>query len=421
MNCPKCSAYNEQGNVFCVSCGDTLVWTANLPPTMMAGQSPGPTATLPAGSVPPNSEATVIHPNLIPPQTFGQPQPGFSVTPDYGQSQAGFQPNAFGQSQAGFQGVPNFQQSFPVMQPQAEPRANRTGLWIAIAAIVVILGCGAIGTAVYFLRTPSKPAEKLPDHLGLFIRSGDALSELKKRDYTSIGAARDAFVKEDSMPSFGPKPETLLYTDGKDIVLGDLKIVPIDSIKNDGTLKAIDYKVSPVEGKPDIKRIWVDQSLANGKYAFMVVDGYFDDGKHRFWPFQIKDSDRGDNGDLAKSISVGLKSKSKTKDETDDGDVDDTPTPKPTQTQTPTPKRTEPPVGSTVAVVRINNVVLRSGPSQATAKIGSLGAGQKVYVLQYSGRYETFITRDGRELYSNYAYVQTESGRKGWVYAAFLQ
>jgi uncharacterized protein YgiM (DUF1202 family) len=65
--------------------------------------------------------------------------------------------------------------------------------------------------------------------------------------------------------------------------------------------------------------------------------------------------------------------------------------------------------------------VLRSGPTQLSGKIGNVRMGQKLYVIEYSDRYETFITKDGRELNSNYAYVQTESGKRGWVYAAFIK
>jgi len=75
-----------------------------------------------------------------------------------------------------------------------------------------------------------------------------------------------------------------------------------------------------------------------------------------------------------------------------------------------------PPAGSTTATCVSNNVILREGPSQSTAKKGKLSSGQRLYVINYSSNYETF-----RNMTSNYAYVQTESGQTGWVYAKYIR
>ncbi len=55
-----------------------------------------------------------------------------------------------------------------------------------------------------------------------------------------------------------------------------------------GTLKQINYQVVPIEGKPEMKRLRVPDGLANGKYAFALFDGFLDEGKHKFWAFQVK-------------------------------------------------------------------------------------------------------------------------------------
>ena len=115
-------------------------------------------------------------------------------------------------------------------------------------------------------------------------------------------------------------------------------------------------------------------------------------------------------GDLAKSQTIERKSKAAS------------PTPTPKTEKTPEPeKKVEPPPNSTVAYANTANVVLRSGPSQSSSKVGTIAKGQKLFIIKYSDNWEWFVTRDGREIESNYAYVQTENGKRGWVFAAFIQ
>ena len=135
-----------------------------------------------------------------------------------------------------------------------------------------------------------------------------------------------------------------------------------------------------------------------------------DEGKHKLWAFQVRNTEKSDNGDLAKAMTLAMKPKP-------------SPTP-PTvavkQPNVPAPPintpSVPPPSGGQVAVVSSGNVVLRAGASQASSKIGGLSRGQRVYVIEYSSQYERF-----QNLYSNYAYIQTDSGKRGWVYAAYIR
>lgn len=75
-----------------------------------------------------------------------------------------------------------------------------------------------------------------------------------------------------------------------------------------------------------------------------------------------------------------------------------------------------PPANGSVAYSTSSKLVLRSGPTQSSAKIRNLYQGEKVYIIEYSSNYESF-----KNLYSNFALVQTESGERGWAYAAYLR
>jgi hypothetical protein len=87
-----------------------------------------------------------------------------------------------------------------------------------------------------------------------------------------------------------------------------------------------------------------------------------------------------------------------------------TPTPK------PQPKVVPPPDGATVVRCNGQNVNLRSGPRQDSQSLGGLKLNQRLYLIKYSDNYETINGID-----SNWAYVQTEDGRKGWVFGAYVQ
>ncbi len=376
MFCPKCNSYNEDGNAFCVHCGLTF-FQAEPPPTVMApGVFPDPNP----------SQPTVIH-SQIPQVTPIQPPP---TDPQFQNSYAAFQ------------------QSFPAIPPAGSVETqSRAGLYIALGVIgLLFIGIGA-AVVIYLAGPVVKTGDVLPASFGLYLKSTEKskLTEIKKADYRNAADARDA-IKNETPLAADSKPNLILYSDAKDIPISDLRLIEIDSIKNDGSLRQIEFKAATIDGKPDMKRIWVEQELAAGRYAFALIDGFFDDGKHHFWPFEVKTSGRKENGDLARLQTISVKTKSPT------------PTPKPEKTPEP---KVSPPPDTTVRYSNTSNLVLRAGPSQTAGKLGTIASGQKLYVIEYSDNWEWFVTKDGREINSNYAYVQTESGKRGWVYAAFIK
>jgi Bacterial SH3 domain len=90
------------------------------------------------------------------------------------------------------------------------------------------------------------------------------------------------------------------------------------------------------------------------------------------------------------------------------------PTDKPSATPTPKPKISAP-VGATVAYCTGNNVVVRASPSLQAGKINSLKRGEKVFVIEESDNYDEW---NGNE--ANWAYIQKETGEKGWVFTPFI-
>lgn len=404
MICPNCQTINESENVFCVNCGATVTQAGNV-----FHDTKAPTVSFqnPLPSEPSQSAApTEVFQNSanVPPPQFGQAQPPptqvyntsnsveTSVVPQYGAaSMHNFAPSA----------------SFPVApERQAENNTKKMFLWAGL----IFFGLVAAGIGGFFLLDKqSIKSEMLPEHLGMFLQSKekDKIDEIKKQDFTNALDGKDKLLKDDSLASAESDPNLILYSDSKEISLSDLRLIQLDTIKPDGSLKQIEFQAAPVDGKPEMKRIRIPEGLANGKYAFTIFDGYLDDGKHKFWAFQVKNSDKTNNDSTLKSTTVSIKSKQNTTSQTNNEVVQKPIVPAPS--------------GATTRYLNIGNVVLRSGPSQTYSSVGKLSAGQKVYVIGYSSEYETFVSpRTGKSYYSNYAQVQLENGKQGWVYAAFL-
>lgn len=416
MNCPKCRTFNESSNLFCINCGETMRLTANPPPTMM---SPPASQNFPQSNIPTQDYPSLSNRigDLQSSPTIFTPNPNFNQSqPNYNQSQQNFN-----QSQQNFNpSMGNFNPSMTGFNPslayQAPPRKkSRAGLWIGLSFLFVLLLGGGIVAAVVLMNKTTTGTEALPEHLGMFFQNGDktTVNEIKKQDFSNALDGKEQMLKDSALPTVEEKPNLILYSDGKDIPLNDLKLIQLDSMTGDGAMKQIEFKAAPVEGKPEMKRIWFPDGLANGKYAFALMDGFFDEGKHKFWAFQVSGAKKTDNGDLAKSITIGLKPKA--------AKTTTTTTVSNTNSNVVEQPKVPPPPSATTVYCTSNNVVLRSGSSQNTAKIGSLFRGQKLYVISYSGEYETFVSKNGQTLYSNYAYVQTESGKRGWVYAAYIK
>ena len=215
------------------------------------------------------------------------------------------------------------------------------------------------------------------------------------------------------MPVSEEKPNFVLYSDGKDIPLGDLKLVQLDSIKDDGTVKQINFQATPVEGKSEIKKLRVPDGLANGKYAFALFEGYLDEGKHKFWAFEVKNAPKNDNGDIAKELALSMKPKLTAPDSNTNSNSTNTTIVK----APPPPPKPEPvaPAGSRVAYCNSSNVVLRGAPSLEARKVSALRRGQKIYVINYSDNFDYWNGMEG-----NWAYVQTETGSRGWVFTPLI-
>ena len=384
MICPQCAAINEVDNVFCINCGSPVGAPA-------ASGTGGSSSEMPTVQFSGQSYQT---PPTIHASNFSQHQtpPPVNQTPPYNQAPPS---------------MPNFNPVLPSGNYAAPSANGKKFIWLGFAAIMfLLLGGGAI----YFASRGLSASETLPEHLGMFAQSAekDKVSEIKKADFTNALTARDSLLKDDSLTPVGGDPRLILYADGKDIPVSDLRLVQLDTIKDDGNLKQLDFQVAPVDSQPAMKRIRLPNGIADGKYAFALMDGYLNDGKHKFWAFQVKNSSKSDNADLLKTVSVALKTES--------------PTPAPAAKTAAAPNpvqampKVPPPASGQAAYSTTSKLILRSGPSQNSAKIRNLYQGERVYIIEYSSNYETF-----RNLHSNFAYVQTEQGQRGWVFAAYLR
>lgn len=392
MICPNCQTINESENIFCVGCGGKVSLTGSL-----IGDTKAPTVSF---QMPPDAFQNSA--NIPPPTQFVQTPPIYNTSNSIETSVVPVG-NQFGAAS-----MHNFAPSFSGA-PQAE-KSNKTMFILAGAVFAVLLAAG-LG-AFFLLGKQAVKSETLPEHLGMFLQNPakDKVEEIKKQDFTNAVEGKDKLLKDDGLASAEGNPNLILYSDGKDIPLGDLRLVQLDTIKPDGSLQQLDFQSALVEGKTEMKRIRIPDGLANGKYAFVILDGHLDDGKHKFWAFQVKNSEKTNNDLSLKATTVSLKPKENTTSSTN------------TQTAVVQKPSIPPPTGASTRYLKIGNVILRSGPSQTYSPVGKLRAGQKVYVLGYSSEYETFVSqKTGESYYSNYAQVQTESGQKGWVYAEFLR
>lgn len=88
-----------------------------------------------------------------------------------------------------------------------------------------------------------------------------------------------------------------------------------------------------------------------------------------------------------------------------------TPKPKPSA-----PTSVPPPDGATVGRSNGANVVLRAGPRKDSQALGAIKQNQRLYIIRRSDNVDTI---DGVD--SDWVYVQTEDGKKGWVFGKYVQ
>jgi hypothetical protein len=363
MICPNCKTKNDDQYVFCVNCGANITPSEDVVPATVREVRPQAINYTAENSVP----------------TVFAPRGGYRPAP--------------------------LKQPDQIHQPQTTRRGPVGKIIAALVVAVVLLGILGVGAFLVF-TWPKTNAEALPDHLGMFAQSADKnqLSEIKKLDFSNALEGKDNLLKDESLPSLEANPTLILYSDGKDVPVSDLHLIQLDTIKDDGSFKQIDFQASPIENKPEMKKLKIPNGIANGKYAFALIDGFLNDGKHKFWAFQVRNATRGDNGNTLRGVTVAMKP---------------TPMPSPTptaKTPAPTPSAVPPPPGATVAYTTTSNLVLRIGPSQDATKLRNLRRGEKVYVFRYSENSEVF-----NGIQSKFAYIQTENGQTGWVFAAFLR
>lgn len=377
MICSNCNTINGADSVFCVNCGNaTTGGTISSMPTEPFQVINQPT---PQGySLADSTETAVVN--------FGQPQ---APTPHN-----------------------------PSDEPHTGDNPTRKispMIWIA-TGLASLIGLSAVG-AFFMIQSGGGSGEVLPDHLGMFAQSAekDRNDEISKQDFSKVFEAKNTLMKNDALATLDPQPSLILYADGKDIPVNDLRLIKIDSIKEDGSMKQLDFQAALVDGKPAMKRIRVPEALANGKYAFALLDGYFDDGKHKFWPFQVRNSSKGENSDALKASSLPLKPGSSSP-RADSTKAPPIVAPKgPGTTGPPLVYSPPPPPSANERVVGTSNVLIRGAPSLNGPIRGKLANGQRVYVLGYTG-YDCFQGRCGP-----WAQVQTVSGASGYVLSVLLR
>ncbi|HEX8144132.1 MAG TPA: protein kinase [Pyrinomonadaceae bacterium] len=348
------------------------------------GMSAQPGSTVAAHMIPPTSPSGPLH------GSGAMPTMVMAATPSTGSPAA----------------IMTGPQYFTGSTPQVQSKSKY--IFIPLAVILV----AALGGLAYFLltRTAAKTEGSLPDHFGIFVRNKEALVELRRAEFRDVIQGRDALLGDSSLPRVEPKPTLILYAEGQDIPVADLKLVQLDSIDPGGKVPYWNYQVAPVEGRAGMKQIKVSGGLPSGKYAFALLNGYMDEGNHKFWPFQVRD-DAPAPADTPQLAALPLKPKP--------SPTVSTPAPQqqtasaPSSTTPPLP----PPVGAGLAYCSANNVVLRSAPNLNGPKIGKLSMGQRLYVIELSSNYDTW-----RGITANWAYVQPENSTvRGWVFAYFVR
>lgn len=369
MICPNCNTSNDDHFIYCVNCGSSIAGSGEKTesfPSVATVLSPHTTST----TAPPTIHSIPFH------------EPGHAVD---GRRRIGAEPGG----------------------GRANSSAAMKVLGIG-AALLLVIG-GTVAGALYYLNRPLAPPAVLPEHLGVFAIDPEkrTISELTKREFANVKDGRDAIAKESISPVLRAVNEFVVYADPADVKIDDLKFLRLDSITDKGSMRQIDFQASLIEGKPAMKRLRFPTALPSGKYAFAIFNGSFDEGKHKFWAFEI------DGFETAvvppgREFSVALKDKKET-------------TEKPVETpQTSVPQKIDKPsidipVGARIAYCNASDVVVRSSPGLMARKTNSLRRGQRVYLLSYSDNFDYW-----NGIRSNWALIQTENGKRGWVFTPFI-
>jgi len=252
--------------------------------------------------------------------------------------------------------------------------------WVLAGLVAVLLVVVFGGVFAVYQWTPS---EVLPTHFGMFVQNDakDRVDEIRRQDFANAIEGKAALLKDEALPTVVSHPSLILNADSS-ININDLRLVPLEAIKDDGSMQQIDLQAAPVEGKPEMKRLRVPDGLANGKYALAIFDSYINEGKQRFWPFQVRDSAKSDNGSALKAASVPLKPKAQATN------TPATPTTSVSTRTAPVQPAVPPPMPTTgMRTISANYVRVRVGPSSNAAfhPTFRFNRGARVNVVGYTG------------------------------------
>lgn len=286
--------------------------------------------------------------------------------------------------------------------------ARRSPLVVPLMVVGGLLVIGIIITLAYFFwagrGSETATDGALPDHFGIFLRKGDQLSELRRRDFSNAIEGRDALAADTSLPEAAAQPVLILYAEPQDIPISDLKLVQLDSLNQSGQVRYWSFQVAPVEGRPSMKQIRVAGGLSGGRYAFALINGYLNEGNHRFWPFEVKEG-VAEPQEPPQVATIPVKPGPATTNNTSQTQ----PTPRPTP-------NTDPPPGAKLGYCNDTNVFVRSAPDLKARPVTKITKNQKLWAI---GKSSATSTWNG--VTSDWTQVQLfNSATRGWVFSPFI-
>lgn len=289
----------------------------------------------------------------------------------------------------------------------AESPARRSPFVVPLTVAAVLL-ITALAATLAYLYWPGRDAQvndggALPDHFGIFIRQGEQLAELRRRDFSSAVEGRDALAGEAALPEAPAQPVLILYAEAQDIPVSDLKLVELGSINPNGQVRYWSFQVAPVEGRPLMRQIRVAGGLQTGRYAFALINGYLNEGNHKFWPFEVKEG-AAQPQEQPQTATVPVKGDASKQAQT---------TPTPAVKATPD---TSPPPGAKLAYCNDTNVFVRSSPDLKARPVMKITKGQKLWAISRSSSTSTW-----NGVTSDWTQVQIyQSATRGWVFSPFI-
>lgn len=283
---------------------------------------------------------------------------------------------------------------------------RRSPLVVPLVVVGALLIVAIAGTLAYLFwpgrNSGEASASTLPDHFGIFIRSGEKLNELRRRDFSNALEGRDALVADASLPTAEARPTLILYAEQQDIPVSDLKLVRLDSMNQNGQVRYWSFQVAPVEGHSGMKQIRIAGGLSAGKYAFSLINGYLNEGNHKFWPFEVKEG-VAEPQEPPQTATVPVKANPQ-------------PTPAAKQAQPAATPNNEPPPGASLGYCNDTNVLVRSAPDLKARAITKITKGQKLWAI---GKSTNTSTWNG--VTSDWTQVQLyNSATRGWVFSPFV-